>query len=210
MFNQCEMRDIDVYVRRFFIRPDGFGGKKPFKVAAITVVNFGEKSAGNVATAVKDRTAEVNKNISPEVSKMIKNECFMDDCNISAKYGEDLDVKIKQAEAIMAEGGFRFKEWVRSGDPGEKEIGKELSKALGVYWRTQDDKIVYKVRVNFGKKIRNRRDKPYSTADTIEEDFPKKFTKRLALKLTHSIFDPPCLVQQFLLKLRLMYREIIV
>ena len=118
----------------------------------------------------------------------------MDDCNISAKYGEDLDVKIKQAEAIMAEGGFLFKEWVRSGDPGEKEIGKELSKALGVYWRTQEDKGVYKVKVIFGKKIRNRRNKPYITADTIEEDFPKKFTNHLALKL----------------KLRLLYREIIV
>ena len=46
--------------------------------------------------------------------------------------------------------------------------------------------------------------------ETIDDDFPEQFTKRLALKLTHSVFDPPCLVQPFILKLRLAYREIIV
>ena len=29
MFNQCEVRDFDMHVRRFFIRPDGFGGNEP-------------------------------------------------------------------------------------------------------------------------------------------------------------------------------------
>ena len=140
MFNQCEVRDFDMHVRRLFIRPDGFGGKEPWKIAVITVVNFGEKAAGNIATAVKDKTAKVNGHIAPDVSKMLVEDCFMDDVNVSAKYDEDLDGKTKQAEAIMAEGGFPFKAWVKSGDVGEKQIGKEASRALGIYWKTEKDK----------------------------------------------------------------------
>ena len=210
MFNRCEAREIDMHLRRFYVRPDGIGGKEPFQIAAITVINFGECAAGNIATAVKNRTATDNAHINPEVSKMIKNDCFMDDCFLNAKYGENIDDKIKDAEAIMAEGGFPFKEWVKNGDKGQKEIGKELSKALGVYWETEKDKIVYKVRINFSKKVRNRRLKPCSTVQTIESDFPEKFTKRFALKLTHSVFDPSCLVQPFILKLRLAYRDVII
>ena len=210
MFNQCEVRDIDVHVRRFFVRPDGLGGKEPFKVAAITVVNFGEKPAGNIATAIKDKTAKDNESISPEVSKMIINECFMDDCFISAKYDEDIDVKTKKAEEIMEQGGFRFKNWTKNGQKGEKEIGKELSRALGVYWDTEKDKIVYKVRINFSRKVRNRRLKPDSSVNSIDADFPQKFTKRIALKIAHSVFDPASLVQPFILKLRLAYRNIII
>ena len=85
-----------------------------------------------------------------------------------------------------------------------------MSKALGVYWKTDTDKIVYKIRINFGKKYRNRRDRPFSTSGTIEADFPEKFTKRIALKIIHSVFDPAMLIQPFILKLRLAYRDIIV
>ena len=124
----------------------------------------------------------------------------MDDVNIGAKYGENLDIKIANAEKIMHEGGFEFKEWVKSGDKGVKEMGTNVSKALGVYWDTEKDEIIYKVRINFGKKIRGRRNKQDSTLATIDADFPKIFTKRLALKLTHSVYDPANLVQPFYFK----------
>ena len=35
MFNRCETRDIDMHLRRFYVRPDGSGGKEPFRIAAI-------------------------------------------------------------------------------------------------------------------------------------------------------------------------------
>ena len=210
MFNQCEVREQDMHVRRFFVRPDGFGGKEPWKIAVVTVVNFGEKSAGTIATAIKDKTARESEHITPDVCKMIIKNFVMDDVNISEKYGNDINVKIKQAEEIMANGGFRFKEWIKSGEEGDMEIGRGISKALGVCWETKKDQIVFKVRLNFGKKVRNRRTKPYSFADTIEKDFPQKFTKRIALSLTHTIFDPTQLIQPFILRLRLSYRNIII
>ena len=114
---------------------------------------FGEKAAGSIATAVKDKIAIDNEHISPEVSKMIINNCFMDDVNIKAKYEENLDDNVTKAEAIMEQGGWKFKEWTKCGDPGEKQIGKEVSKALGVYWKTDTDEIVYRTRINFGKKV---------------------------------------------------------
>ena len=88
------------------------------------VINFRETEAGSIATAVKNRTAEENAHLGPEVSKMIVKDCFMDDVNVNIKYDENIEIKIKEAKAIMAEGGFKFKEWVISGHPGEKQIGK--------------------------------------------------------------------------------------
>ena len=64
MFNQIKVREQDQHLRRFFVRPDGFDGKEPLREAVITCINFGEKAAGGVATAVKDRCAEDNKEIN--------------------------------------------------------------------------------------------------------------------------------------------------
>ena len=58
MFNQIKVREEDQHLRRFFARPDGFAGKDDFREAVITCINFGEKAAGGVATAVKDRCAQ--------------------------------------------------------------------------------------------------------------------------------------------------------
>ena len=67
MFNQIAARIKDQHLRRFFVRPDGFGGKEPFKIA----VNFGEKAAGGVTVAVKDRCADDNRQIGPNVADLL-------------------------------------------------------------------------------------------------------------------------------------------
>ena len=212
MFNQIAARMKDQHLRRFFVRPDGFGGKEPFKIAVITCINFGEKAAGGVAVAVKDRCADDNRQISPKVADMLKNKCFMDDVNIGAKYTEDLNENISKAEEIMKNGGFSFKKWVKSGDVGEKELGQaesSASKSLGMFWKTEHDKLVYKIKLNFSKKSRNRYSDPDTTLESLEIDFPKKMTKRLALKLNHTVFDPANLLQPWIFKMRLAFREIL-
>ena len=186
MFNQIAVREEDQHLRRFFVRPDGIGGKGPYREAVITCINFGEKAAGGVATAVKDRCADENQDISPKVSKMIKKKCFMDDINVDAKHKEDLEENIKKAEEILDNGGFSFKKWNRSDDAGEKELGKSetgVTKSLGMSWKTENDKLVYRVKLNFSKKTRNRYSGEFTTLETLKDDFPKKMTKRLYMKL---------------------------
>ena len=213
MFNQIRVRDEDQHLRRFFIRPDGFAGKEDFKEAVITCINFGEKAAGGVATAVKDRCAQENSEIHPEVAKNIQKDCFMDDVNVSAKYTESIDEKIAKAEEIMSKGGFKFKAWVKSGQEGEKEIGKSecgVTKSLGMSWKTEYDKLVYRIKLNFSKKSRNRYAGLNCTRHTLETELPKLMTKRIALKLNHTVFDPAMLIQPWILKLRLAFREILI
>ena len=74
-----------MHLKRFFERPDGFGGKEPFKVAVVTVVNFGERDAGNISTAFKNKIAKANEHIIGE------RVLHMDDINVRAKYGENLE-----------------------------------------------------------------------------------------------------------------------
>ena len=213
MFNQIKVRKQDQHLRRFLVRPDGFGGKEPFQTAVITCINFGEKAAGSVATAVKNKCAEDNKAICPEVARNLVDDCFMDDVNVDCKYDEDIDEKISKAEQIMSLGGFQFKKWVKSGDAAcEKELGQSEtlpSKSLGMYWKTEEDKLVYRIKLNFSSKSRNRYSGPDSSLSNLDETFPEMMTKRIALKLNHTVFDPGNLIQPWLLKLRLAYREIL-
>ena len=112
----------------------------------------------------------------------------------------------------MKNGGFPFKKWIKCGDIGEKELGKSetgVTKSLGMSWKTETDKLVYRVKLNFSKKSRNRYSAPYTTLESLEEDFPKKMTKRIALKLNHTIFDPAMLLQPWVFKLRLAFRDIL-
>ena len=95
----------------------------------------------------------------------------MEDVIAKSNYGENLDDNIKKAEAIMEQGGWKIKESTKCGCPGEKQLGKEVSKALIVYWKTGSHEIVYKARIKFGKKYRNRRDQPFLTSGTIETGF---------------------------------------
>ena len=214
MFHAVAVRPKDQHLRRFFARPDGFGGKEPLQEAVITTINFGEKAAGSVATAVKNRCADENKNEAPKVSASIKEESFMDDVMVKAKYDENIDDNIAHAENIMAKGNFRFKAWIKSGqNGGEKALGKSESgvhKNLGLSWKTEADKLVYRLKLNFNKKSRNRYTGKYTTIDTLEDDFPEFMTKRIALKLNHQIFDPCMLIQPWIMKLRLAFRDIII
>ena len=211
MFNRIKVQPQDMHLRRFLVRPDGLGGKEEWKVAVATVVNFGETAAPAVATSVKNRAAEDNKHISEEVSRMIKKDCIMDDINISAKYDEDLDKNIQKAEQILAPGNFKFKKWIKSNEgDGEKEIkSSDLSKSLGLHWHTGKDVLVYRIKLNFSKKKRNRYSQPDTISSTLHDDFPELMTKRLALKLNHSVFDPARLLQPWMMKPRLAFRDIL-
>ena len=211
MFQQVKVRPIDMHLRRFHMRPDFLGGKKPWRIAVPTCVNFGETAAPAVATRVKNRAADDYREISPEVADMIKKDCIMDDININCKYKENLDEKIEKAELILGKGNFSIKKWMKSGDKGEKELNKsELSKSLGLWWHTERDILSYRIKLNFHKKKRNRYLGPYTTLETLDDDFPSPVTKRLALKLNHSVFDPQNVVQPFILKPRLAFRDILI
>ena len=139
------------------MRPDFFGGTQDWKIAIPTVVNFGETAAPGIATIVKNRCADDNESISPEVALMIKKDCVMDDINVSAKYSENLDDNITKAEQILAPGKFQFKKWMKSGEPGEKQIqGSDISRSLGLYWKTELDVLTFRIKLNFSKKKHNR------------------------------------------------------
>ena len=209
MFNQIAVRKKDMHLRRFLYRPDGFGGVKPWQVAVPTCVNFGETAAPSIATKVKNRAAHDYQDISKPVADMIIHNCVMDDINITCKYVENINDNIEKAERILGNGNFKFKQWVKSGDKKEKGLDTDITKNLGLYWKTEEDLLVYRIKLNFSKKKRNRYMNPDTRPGTLLEDFPTHMTKRLALKLNHSIFDPANLLQVWSLKLRLAFREIL-
>ena len=209
MFQQVAVRPLDMHVRRFHMRPDFFGGKGEWKIAVPTCVNFGETAAPSVATRVKNRCADDYRQISPKVADNIKRNCVMDDINVDCKYTENLDTNIKKAEEILANGKFSFKKWIRAGDKGEKRKN-DLSKSLGLYWKTEIDVLTYRIRINFSKKHRNRYLGPDTSLETLRVDFPNPMTKRCALKLAHSVFDPANILQPLMLKQKLGYRDILI
>ena len=84
------------------------------------------------------------------------------------------------------------------------------TKNLGLSWKTEADKLVYRLKLNFNKKSRNRYSGGFTTLDSLADDFPKEMTKRIALKLNHQIFDPCMLIQPWIMKMRLAFRDIVI
>ncbi len=92
---------------------------------------------------------------------------------------EELQRLSKDLEAIVAPGGFRFKETLMSGDECPED--EELRKVLGLRWNTSQDLLAVDVRVNFGGKRKGAKleEDTDLDKDDMMEYAPKIITKRM-------------------------------
>ena len=87
-----------------------------------------------------------------------------------------------------------------SKDDDKKTVANEVT--LKGCW----EKLDYE----YGDIARNRYSGKNCTRLTLNTELPKLMTKRIALKLNHTVFDPAMLIQPWILKLRLAFREILI
>lgn len=186
---------------------------KPPEHYVLTRVTFGDRPSGIIATLALRHTAEKYVNEYPAAARMIMRNTYVDDMVQSISSEIEATKLIKEAEHILASGGFVVKHWVTSANDhdfaGVKLLETETEKVLGMSWDIKSDQFYYTVRINFSHKQNKVHSMPNLLRCELESKFPPVLTRRMVLSQIASVFDPLGLVQPFLLSAKLLMREMI-
>jgi len=204
-FYQCvDVDELAQHLRRVVWR-GGQLDKEP-EIFITTTVNFGDHPAGCISITAVRETAKRFQEICPQAAWFIQNRCYVDDALAGADTKEELETISNGMEAIVARGGFKFKETVMSGDPVEES--DQLRKVLGLRWDTAKDRLLIEVKVNFSGKRKGANIKPDEDLEDIESTMPETLTKRALWRVTMGQYDLLGLVSVFLIRLKLLMRDV--
>ena len=210
MYNSIKLSPIDQHVHRFLWRncdPD-----QPPDHYILQVVPFGDKPSGCIAITSMMKTAEMHKDEHPATEKMLKSDSYVDDIVHSTDPNleqvdsmEEAKYLMTSAEKVLKTGNFVIKHWTMSGDthPIGLDIKNDSGKVLGMLWDPCIDCLKYKVKLEFSFKKHN-----LSTDNTSLSCIPQILTKRLCLSQLSKVYDPYGLVNPFILKGKLLMREL--
>ena len=215
MYHSVQISEIDQHTHRFLWR-NLEENRKP-DTYVITAVSFGDKPAGAIASLALRKTAELSEEKNPVASGIIKRNAYMDDILGSEVNTEEVQQMTRNIDSILSKGGFHIKEWIMTSDV--KNSTKDLfkyndkseectSKVLGVVWDTVTDQLYYKAKLNFSEKKRKLRSNPDLELSQIKEEFPKDLTRRMVLSQVNGIYDPIGLLCPFVLKAKILLRDI--
>ena len=203
-YQRVDADELAQHLRRVVWR-NGQLDKEP-DVFITTTVNFGDKPAGCIAITAVRETAKRFQEISPEAAWFIQNRTYVDDATAGADTMDELEAISRGMEAIVARGGFQFKETVKSGDPVEE--ADQLRKVLGVRWDTAEDRLLIEIKVNYSGKRKGANIKPDEDLEEIEATFPEVITKRILWRVSMGQYDLLGLVSVFLIRLKLLMRNV--
>jgi hypothetical protein len=203
-YQRVDADELAQHLRRVVWR-GGNLNKEP-DVYLTTTVNFGDKPAGCIAITAVRETARRFQEINPEAAWFIRNRTYVDDATAGADSKEDLMAISRGMEAIVARGGFKFKETVMSGD--QVEDPDQLRKVLGLRWDTKNDRLLIEVRVNYSGKRKGANIEPDEDLEEIEATMPRVITKRILWRVSMGQYDLLGLVSVFLIRLKLLMRSI--
>ena len=170
-----------------------------------TTVNFGDRPAGCVAQVALRETANMYRAMHPEAADVITTSTYCDDSLTGAQTHEDAKVLSKQMDDIVAQGGFKYKNVIMTGDKTEE--GEER-KVLGTCWDTERDLLFIDCKINFSKKRKGLRTGPDLEPEKIQDLAPDQVTKRMIWRVALGQYDVLGLISPFLIKLKLIMREL--
>ena len=200
MFYQvrCILEDCDSL--RFLWYPDGNTDLQAVP-HRMKVHLFGAKSSPSCASFALLQTAkQFGNQYSPDVSAVVRNNFYVDDCLISVDEDQAGIRLVKELSEMLSQGGFHLTKWVstsehiinsidaaeRAGSPAKFDLGDEASeRVLGMVWSVTGDWFGYHV---------------------IVPDKPP--TRRGLLSVSSSVFDPLGLVTPVILEARLIFRSV--
>ncbi|XP_042883833.1 uncharacterized protein LOC122260556 [Penaeus japonicus] len=211
MYHSVKLQAEEEHVHRFLWR-DMDLTRQPDQYV-LTRVTFGDRPSGAIATLALRYTAEMQKEFYPSVAQVISNDTYMDDILTSVRDLESAKILTQDIEKVLLEGGFRIKHWIMSGDHG-RAMNINLSegtihKILGMQWCTMKDEFSFKVKINFSKRVKRIHTGPDLNVNEFDEFFPTVLTRRMVLSQIASIYDPLGLITPYVLKAKILMRDLI-
>ena len=185
MFNTIRLDERDWCLQRYLWH-ESLDPSKPPEQKVIKTLIYGVKPSGNKSEYGLRKVAEMSSNESPEASRIVRNDIYVDDCISGESFTEKAHKRADEVETVVNRGGFQLKGVSFSGeDPQENlsEDGKSLTVA-GLKWLPKDDLLSLNVGdLNFAKRQRGK--KPEAKSNII----PSVLTKRHCASKVGEIYD---------------------
>jgi hypothetical protein len=230
MFNSVYLKALEQHCHRFLWRD--LQQHRPPDVYVIQRVNMGDTPAPAISTEAIYKTAELYREDSPQAANLLKYSSYVDDLIDSRPSKPDALKIAKEAEDILAKGGFAVKCWQFSGET-QPRVKEELLKldlpeksvessdqglimlkgtdenlrVLGLGWNPKKDIITYEVTLNFSSKRRGVRTGPNLQESDLPRALPNVLTRRNVLEQVMKIYDPLGLISPFTLMAKIYLRE---
>ena len=230
MFNSVYLKALEQHCHRFLWRD--LQQHRPPDIYVIQRVNMGDTPAPAISTEAVYKTAELYREDSPQVANLLKHPSYVDDLIDSRPSKPDALKIAKEAEDILAKGGFSVKCWQFSGET-QPRVKEELLKmdlpeksvessdqelimlkgtdenlrVLGLGWNPKKDTITYEVTLNFSSKRRGVRTGPNLLESDLPSALPNVLTRRIVLEQVMKIYDPLGLISPFTLMAKIYLRE---
>ena len=152
MFYMVRVAKDDVMMQLFVWQ---FKGEEKLRTFAMTRLVMGNKPSSNISIVAIKETAKLDdfETKYPFAYQALMFDSYVDNVFLTAPDTETLVQGITEIETVSAKGGFKFKEWIVSGQniPEQKvsiklpnAIDPEEEKALGVFWNVKDDQFYVK------------------------------------------------------------------
>ncbi|XP_062533692.1 uncharacterized protein LOC134202689, partial [Armigeres subalbatus] len=206
MFHQVRIREEDKNSQRFLWRADP--SMKP-EVHLMDVATFGSTCSPASAQFVKNRNAELHRQLYPEAAKAIVNDHYVDDYLASFGTEEEAVQVARDVRLVHANGGFSLHNW-RS---NSREVLKQLDvvqpatnkslllaqsenteRVLGMLWNPVTDMLSFSTQMSVEMQELIR------TAT--------KPTKRQVLRCVMTLFDPLGMLAPFLIHGKVLIQDL--
>ncbi|XP_075167473.1 uncharacterized protein LOC142239564 [Haematobia irritans] len=205
MFHRVNVRENDMHAQRFLWYEPNDEPHKP-SVFVMKALTFGISCAPCIAHYIRNKNADLFKNKYPRAVAAIQEHHYVDDFIDCAPNEEEALQLAMQVKEIHEAASFKMHNWssnskmvleMLNGPTLSHQNPKDLgstTKILGLYWEPNDDEFRYICR--FARLKRN----------ILNEDL--KPTKREALQVLMSIFDPLGFVSCYTIGLKLLLQDI--
>lgn len=199
MFHQILIRREDRHAQRLLWRDNP---TQPVEVYLMDVATFGATCSPCAAQYVKNLNAEEHALEFPEAADAIIRKHYVDDYLDSADSEEEAVKLALQVKHVHALGGFNLRKWLSNSKAVLTRVGENDSvdqkslqldkcesteRVLGMFWRPKPDVFTY------------------STTLAVESKHP---TKREALRVVMSPFDPAGLLCFFLIHRKILIQQL--
>ena len=213
MYHSVKLEQKEQHVHRFLWRD--MEVDKPPEHYALTTVTFGDRPSSVLATVAMQFTARMQQSEYPDVVEVVKRDTYVDDLLPNSDSLEGAKTLTMRVDTVLAEGNFRVKEWVMSGEEtkekNEIDMCKDAGqKVLGMRWIPSRDSFIFEVKVNFSPKVRGLRSGKDWGETECREKFPSRLTRRMIVSQVAACFDPLGFLLPYTVRSKLLLRSLIV
>ena len=207
---------LEQSVRRFVWR---WGDTEAeWKIYCWLVVTFGDQLASLILELVKNRAAELGKEVDPEAAELLVSSMYVDDLLGGGSWEQVSRFRGTRQEdgsfdgtlaQILGKVGLKAKVIIVTGECDHEILKDYDGKVLGHTWEPQEDTLHFKITVNLSARNRKKeRLEADLTLDSVADLKAESLTKARLVGFVNGIYDPTGMLSPITVKFKLELRKL--